>query len=105
MKCSVSKTVVCRQCGKPGHLQKACRSLSPREESKPVLRVDEEEQEPEAATLWQVRSSKSTASSSPIIVKMQIDDCLIEMEVDTGASMTLLSECTLIFMGRGLGGV
>ena len=102
-KCRVSKTVVCRQCGKPGHLQRACRSSTPRKESKPVHRVDEEEQEPEAAALWQVRSSKSI-SSSPISVKMQIDDCLIEMEVDTGASMTLLSECTFhgLWPGRSL---
>ena len=52
----------------------------------------------------QVRSSKFTSSSPPIGVKIQIDDCLIGMEVDTGASVTLMSESTLygLWPGRSL---
>ena len=44
------------------------------------------------------------ANSPPIQVKVKVDDCLLTMEVDTGASSSLRSEKTYkaLWPGRGL---
>ena len=97
-KCKVSKDMVCRSCGKPGHLQKACRSRSKSKSTKPkksqsktVCRVQEDESDEEP--LYHV-SSHGKSKAPPILVKVQVDDCLVTMEVDTGAAVTLVSETT-----------
>ena len=109
VKCRVSKTVVCRQCGKRGHLQKACRSsrkVSGESKPKSVMRIEEEDSEAETgdSAILQVKVN-AVSGSPPIVVKMQVEDCLISMEVDTGASMTLMSEVTFkrLWPGRSLG--
>lgn len=97
-KCRVSKQVVCNQCGKTGHLQKACRGGKPKgpvprkQRSTPgsrVYRVQDELVEDE--TIYQVRA-KPKLNVPPLEIQIQMDDCLVKMEVDTGASMSLMSE-------------
>ena len=109
--CRVSKDIVCHQCGKPGHLRRACKSQRrgnkqkrSKYQSRAVCRVQEgDESDSGQSTLCQVRSH-GMSNAPPIEVKVQVDDCLIKMEVDTGASMTLMSESTFgeLWPGRSL---
>ena len=99
-KCRVSKDVVCHKCGKPGHLQRACRggtqqSRIGKYNKTWTVSQDREgaESGPEDETLCHVRSKNST-SSPPIKVEVKVDDCLITMEVDAGASMSLMAVST-----------
>ena len=102
-KCTVDKKVVCHQCGKRGHIRRACKAKpnqvggKGKGKSRTVCRVegDEEEEEPEpaGAHLCHVKS-RGVAHSPPILVQVKLDDCLVSMEVDTGASMSLMSEAT-----------
>ena len=112
-KCRVSKDMVCNKCGKLGYLQRACRgkkkgTQQPRtgkwNKTQTVCQVQEgTESEPEEETLCHVRSKNST-SSPPIEVEVKVDDCLITMEVDTGASMSLMPVSTFktLWPRRGL---
>ena len=66
--------------------------------SKPVTRVRKDEEEEESSDsneLLHLRS-KETSKSLPIMVEVKVDDCLINMEVDTGASVSLMSYSTLM---------
>ena len=48
--------------------------------------------------------SKGAVHSAPIQVKVKLDDCVVNMEVDTGATMSLMSQTVLqgLRPGRGL---
>ena len=91
-KCKVDRDIVCHHCHKRGHMRRACKSKSkPASKPKPksVDNVqdeeegEEEEKEEDDSTLNQVKSRKIDAP--PIMVKVKLDDCLVDMEVDTGA--------------------
>ena len=104
---------MCHQCGIPGHLWRACktgsqqwgnRSRRGRNRSRPVCRVqDGEESDCEQCTLCQVKFH-GMSNSPPIEIKVQVDDCLIKMEVDTGTFMSLMSQTTFqkLWPGRSL---
>ena len=100
-RCRMAKDVVCRQCGKAGHIQRACELITRskkgqgpppgpkrqqfRANSRPVRRVQEEDDEEDIDTLFHINSK---SISPPMQVQVNVDDCLIRMEVDTGASMS-----------------
>ena len=95
-KCKLANSgIVCHQCGKSGHIQRACKSgqkgTVPKGQSRPVRQVQEEE---EAVNLLTVQEKKKPHSSPPIEMKVKIDDCLMKMEVDTGATISLMSQKT-----------
>ena len=95
-KCKLANSgIVCHQCGKSGHIQRACKSgqkgTAPKGQSRPVRQVQEEE---EAVNLLMVQEEKKPHSSPPIEMKVKIDDCLVKMEVDTGATISLMSQKT-----------
>ena len=98
-KCRVSKAVICHQCGKAGHLKKACKSghktgnKEPRTRPRSVCRVVEESEQKEEteATILHVGSSKRT---SPYMVTVEADGVGLQMEVDTGSSVSLVSQST-----------
>ena len=107
--CRVSRLVVCHRCKKRGHIQKACRNQSSVPKSgpkskvtRPVRRVAEEEEE-EDTLLCHVRLH-GTHKAPPIVVKLRVDDCTINMELDTGASVSIMSEHTFqgLWPGRSL---
>ena len=109
-KCRIDKSVVSHHCGKRGHMQRACNgknragqpSNNPRKS--PAVRRVEEGQELSTldSPLYRVKSVES--SHSPLIqVKVRVDECIVRMEVDTGAAMSLMSEAT--FSGLWLGRV
>ena len=81
-----------------GHLQRACKSGQSRSKgkSKPVGRMGESEesdQDDEQGLLYQLKTCVS-ANTPPFAVKLKLDGCLVDMEVDTGASLSLMSETT-----------
>ena len=113
-KCRVDKGVVCHHCHKRGHLRRACKSKAKSSQGKSgdkknlksvrkVQEDNEEESDSDSSTLHHLKS-KGTANSPPITVDVKVDDCLINMEVDTGASLSLMSNSTFqgLWPGRSL---
>ena len=108
--CRVDKNIICHYCQKKGHMQRACKRRDeapasdtstprPKPKSKSVGRVEEEGSDSDDsndAPLCLVEL-KGVAHSPPILVKVKLDDCLVNMEVDTGAVMSLMSQS--IFQG------
>lgn len=110
--CKVDKDIICHHCRKQGHMQRACKSKSkpPFLKTKPKPRSvgqvqdeEEEEQGPDDFTLMMVKSLRKS-DAPPILVKAKLDDCLVDMEVDTGAAVSLMSESTFntLWPGRSL---
>ena len=97
-KCRLSKSVICHRCGKAGHLKKACRSIQKKgvkeHRARPgsVRHVEESEQtEGTEEVILHVGSRKRTP---PYIVTVEADGASLRMEVDTGSSVSLVSDTT-----------
>ena len=120
-KCKMSKNIVCHNCGKPGHMQKICRSKGKgktqhktsqrrtgKRKSETVSQVEssgESDSESSDSDIRQiVCATHSVTSSPPITVKVEMDSRSLSMEVDTGASHTLMSETRFqqLWPGRSL---
>ena len=84
--------VDCHYCGKQGHIQAMFRSKRAGAGSDMQRQnhhtVAEESSEEEPDTLHDVNSS----ANEPIVVELLIDDRPVRMEVDTGASQTVIGE-------------
>ena len=85
---------VCHACGKKGHLARVCRS-KPKQQSAPntksvISEGDNDREEEEVYRMFPLRSEKF----QPIWVTVKIDDHPIRMEVDTGATLSVISEAT-----------
>ena len=84
------KGAKCNKCGKTGHLQRVCHSKPKdgrKRNSRSVNRVEEEEE----YCLLQLRPPQSTP---PLKVTLKLEDCQMEMEIDTGEALSLVSEAT-----------
>ena len=95
---------VCRNCNKKGHIARACRSRVPVPRQTPQR---PSAQQPPARQTHQVAAeteqmSEDTADSydmfnlqgtqgKPFIVPVQLNGCTLEMEIDTGASLSIIS--------------
>ena len=84
------RTAKCRYCNKLGHIEKAC--YKKRREVKSVKSV-EQQQDEEVVEIQSVYSSSSNSRNkvSPYTVTVVVDGRPIEMEVDSGASVTIIS--------------
>ena len=122
--CKVPKDVVCHRCSKRGHLQRVCKSPPNRKTRtvghvkptqtvghvKPTEAIEDTEDDrrnrdrddqvdshdrvdEDTSALYHLLSPE-VVRSPPITVKVRIDNCEIDMEVDTGASHSLMSEGT-----------
>ena len=89
---------MCRKCGKTGHLKVICRAETtmkkkPSRQGRSVRRVEEDSSDKETNSwLYHVGSHGQVVKTPPIKVSIKIDDCLVGMDVDTGASVSLMSE-------------
>ncbi len=86
-------TSVCHYCGKRGHVAKVCRSRLnglPPIKGKPQSTHLVSEVEPDAYTLFAITSS----NSAPIYATVKINETELTLQVDTGASHSLISEAT-----------
>ena len=82
----------CHACRKKGHIAKVCRtelkkhSVLPKSEQ--THRVDTQESEPVEYTIFKV----SSHTSKPVMVEVTINEQPLQMELDTSASISLISE-------------
>ena len=90
-------------------------SSKAKRKSKPIRQVQDEEERKEeesaaedsddSAILQILNQAKSGKTDvPPIMVKIKLDDCIVYMEVDTGASVSLMSENTFktLWPGRSI---
>ena len=102
------KAAKCHRCGKKGHLKKVCKSPPTgqkpghRGHSSQAVRQLEQEEAVEEEPMYHVGSRRE--SSPPFIVQVDIDHCPVAMELDTGASVSLMAEATFkkLWPGRSL---
>ena len=91
------KTERCRGCNKVGHIVRMCRS-KPKQDNPPgksrglPTHKVEEASPPEEYTLYPVVDQD--APSTPLKTAVTLDGKVLDMEVDTGASLSLISEAT-----------
>ena len=78
----------CYQCGKKGHLRSVCRSKQDGKRQ-PAHRAVQFVQEDDVCPLYKIRGSSQTP---PLRVSVEIDNQVVDMEVDTGAACSLMSE-------------
>ena len=108
-KCKVDKDIVCQQCHKRGNMKHVCRSkgkessVKTKRKTQSVGRVQEEEgaeeQEDKDASYNTV--NKVDTPSPPIIIEVKLDDCLVDMEVDTGACISVCPSEHSTICGHG----
>ena len=94
----------CRACGKLGHIAKMCRSKKLLPPSRPHPKVEfvgqegEEAKElptdPEEFPLMNIRVVKPTLSHAGIMLDLVVEGKPLRMELDTGASVSIISEKT-----------
>ena len=95
----------CYLCGKIGHLKQVCKSCQKGDRKdtlqKSVCRLEEEEEEVETH-VYNINSLKG--SVDPLKIEVKLDGCSICMEIDTGATMSVMSETTFnqLWPGRCL---
>ncbi len=103
--CRFPKSIVCNACGKAGHIRKVCRSKkgstsfqqSPRSSaSQTVHQVQSESSEANEQYPSEVDNHwfciNAVAKTPPLMVDVCMDDRLVSMEIDTGASVSVISE-------------
>ena len=90
------KETECHICGKRGHISRVCRSKgktrgnskTPKDQKAKVVEAEEES--------FVINMSKAGGQKvDPFMVTVLVDGKSLEMEVDTGASISLISERTL----------
>lgn len=90
------KSTVCHSCKKRGHLARMCRTRSASQgrhnslRDRPQKTHSVEAEEAESYTLYPVKSPRTP----PIDVKVRVNNVDVMMELDTGASVTIISEQT-----------
>ena len=78
----------CRYCHKKGYLAAVCRKKAKDQASQQANRVDTSLSSDDEYQLYTVRSR----STKPLIVNLELDGISTSMEVDTGASVSIVSE-------------
>ncbi len=87
------KEVTCNSCRKKGHIARVCRSNKTKQEARPVGRICEDSEESEEDFENYILAVKSPEKPMPPLkVRMVLDDCSLPMEIDTGASRSIMSE-------------
>ena len=95
----------CRICGKKGHLAKMCKSSGTTQpgtrqsknqgQSKSIRQVGNESGGDSEDSLEGIQALKQLGGKMPPLkVWVQVDECKIPMEIDTGASLSIMSEVT-----------
>ena len=103
------KDGICRKCSKKGHIARACRSTAqlPRQQTSGMRKLPG--QQPNSRRTHQIAVDPENASDTsdsyemfnlsgtqgkPYFVNVQLNNCDLEMEIDTGASLSIMSEQT-----------
>lgn len=94
------KDAQCRSCGKTGHIAPVCRSnaanKTPSKKLKHKPKTHHVHKEPtESSSEDEFKLNKvDKHSQDPIVVQMQVNGSNLNMEVDTGAALSIISETT-----------
>ena len=81
----------CRRCKKIGHIAKVCRSKSTVPSSRPTHYVQDSEILPtDQDTSYELFMMKD-ATRDPILITLELNEVPLQMELDTGASLTLIN--------------
>lgn len=100
------KDATCHKCGKQGHIRPACRSGSPpsadrggrKNNGRPYQRrqrsgsnkwLEADEEDKDALPLFVLEGD---VPQPPILITMSLNGCPVEFELDTGATVTVMSE-------------
>ena len=88
------KTARCHNCGRIGHVKAVCRSKKKlrRDMIQQVSEDRGETSETEDYSLFALHDSAN--ARQPFLVNLQVDDVPLSMELDTGASLSIMSEST-----------
>ena len=91
------RSTECHSCGKLGHLSKMCHSKKKKtNNSRPQKVIHTVGTDlTDDYQLYRIHSTQEgKASSNPFVLRIQVDDQPIQMEIDTGASVSILSSAT-----------
>ena len=80
------KETTCNYCGKVGHLKSVCYARKKKGQAQPVRTVWHDTEEYPLYTL------QSPSSTPPISVSVVVDGSPVQMELDTGAALSLMAE-------------
>ena len=85
------KDTICNKCGKVGHLQKVCCSkrTRPTQSTRPVNDIQDDETDE-----YQLLNITSSGKVPPWNVCGDIEGVTVSMQLDTGASLSLMAETT-----------
>ena len=98
------KSATCHKCGKPGHIAPVCRSKPLTHDPRPQGPPTKKTGKPKGGTKWVGTDSTDTddplamftlngpSPQPPIVVTMEVWGKSVAMEVDTGATVSVISE-------------
>ena len=92
------KEAECRSCGKKGHLARMCRSTPSSSQSgkkkkfrRKNNRIEEAESEADTSDVeYTMFALKNPKSKDPIMMNVQLEGVPVQMELDTGASLSVI---------------
>ena len=97
------KTAACQNCGKVGHIAKVCRSRRQTGNPRKPVQKQTTHQVQEDHTAWKETDESSEEydlfkvtdrSRLPLLVTVILEGATTKMELDTGATMSLISQAT-----------
>ena len=90
------KNAKCRHCGKLGHIRPACKSREKTHHNPKKLGAVKhvQEEQVECDREYSLFSIPSNGTSKPYTVTLEVAGQQLQMEIDTGASLSLISEST-----------
>ena len=103
-KCSF-KNARCHNCTKIGHIARKCqksRGIDNRKTFQNSNHVLEEESNENSDDLFHIYKN-ANRKSKPLLVKVNLNEHLVELEVDTGASLTVIDSKTLGIIKKWIG--
>lgn len=85
------KTYKCKKCQTVGHLASICKGKKTKFDTKEQHFLEKVENE-EVVDMFQVNTTNENKIEEPLLVRVKVDDTWLDMEVDSGAGVSVLPE-------------